>query len=159
MPLRGPTKIDGWCGWITRVKGICSQQALVFITFFLFSDTLRCVALHVCKNETSNDCRIHRLLLFRGVRPPYQWVYWYDTKKFYGKAPVIRELWRMLSTPSLPSLPGSLRPGVAVSDRVLSLGQIELNCILMVNWIVWNRTVLTFNCLLWKTIFILNWIF
>ena len=28
----------------------------------------------------------------------------------------------------------------------------------MVNWIVWNRTVLTFNCMWTKTILILNWI-
>ena len=28
----------------------------------------------------------------------------------------------------------------------------------MLNWFVWNRTVLTFKCLLIKTILILNWI-
>ena len=27
------------------------------------------------------------------------------------------------------------------SDRALSMGWIELNCILMLNWIVWIRTV------------------
>ena len=43
------------------------------------------------------------------------------------------ELWGMLSTLLLPSLPGSLWPGVVTSDRVLSLGQIELNCVLMLN--------------------------
>ena len=26
-------------------------------------------------------------------------------------------------------------------DRVLSVGQIELNSVFMLNWIVWNRTV------------------
>ena len=31
--------------------------------------------------------------------------------------------------------------GVIATDRVLSMGQIELNCVLMLNWIVWNRTV------------------
>ena len=75
----------------------------------------------------------------------------------------------MWSAPSLPLLPGSLRLGVVVvPDRVLLMGQIELNCIimlielfeidlfwqlncvrmlkwifetvLMLNWIVWNRT-------------------
>ena len=36
------------------------------------------------------------------------------------------ELWGMQSTPSLPSLPDSLWPGVVELDRVLSIGQIEL---------------------------------
>ena len=49
------------------------------------------------------------------------------------------ELWGMQSTISLPSLPGPLWPGVAAPDRVLLLGQIELNCELMLNWIAWNR--------------------
>ena len=37
------------------------------------------------------------------------------------------ELWRMWSTPSLPSLPGPLLPGVVAPDWVLPMGQIELN--------------------------------
>ena len=36
----------------------------------------------------------------------------------------------MRSTPSLPSLPGSVCPGVVAPDRVLLIGQIELNCVL-----------------------------
>ena len=36
------------------------------------------------------------------------------------------ELRRMQSTPSLPSLPGQLWPGVVAPDWVLSMGQIEL---------------------------------
>ena len=43
------------------------------------------------------------------------------------------ELWGMQNTPSLPSLSGPLKPGVAALDRVLSMGQIELNSILMLN--------------------------
>ena len=35
--------------------------------------------------------------------------------------------------------------GVAVPDRVLSMGWIELNCVLMLNWIALNRIVLTFK--------------
>ena len=42
-------------------------------------------------------------------------------------------LWGMRSTPSLPSFPGPFRPGVIALDRVLSMDQIELNCILMLN--------------------------
>ena len=65
----------------------------------------------------------------------------YDTKKSDGEVPVMLELWGMRSTPSLPSLPGSLWPGVVAPDRVLSVGQIELNCVLMLNWIVWNISI------------------
>ena len=43
------------------------------------------------------------------------------------------ELWKMQSTPALPSLSGSRWPGVVAPDRVLSMGQIELNCVLMLN--------------------------
>ena len=43
----------------------------------------------------------------------------------------MQELWGMQSTSSLPSLPGSLWPGMVAPDKVLSMGQIELNCILM----------------------------
>ena len=38
------------------------------------------------------------------------------------------ELWGMLSTHSLPSIPGPLWPRVVAPDRVISMGQIELNC-------------------------------
>ena len=46
----------------------------------------------------------------------------------------------MWSTSSLTLLPGPLWPGVVAPDRVLSVCRIELN------WIAWNRAVLTFNC-------------
>ena len=51
------------------------------------------------------------------------------------------ELWWMWSTRSFPSLPGPFWLGVVEPDKVLSISQIELNCVLMLNWIVWNRTV------------------
>ena len=50
------------------------------------------------------------------------------------------ELWGMQSNPSLQSLPGLLCPGLVAPDRFLSVGQIELNCVLMLNRIVLNRT-------------------
>ena len=68
------------------------------------------------------------------------------------------DIWGMRSTPLLPTFPDPLWPGVVAPDRVQSMGQIELNCVLMLNWIVWNRTVLTFNCVQTKTILILSWI-
>ena len=44
------------------------------------------------------------------------------------------ELWEMGNTPSLPLLPGLLWLGVVALDRVLYMGQKELNCVLMLNW-------------------------
>ena len=60
-------------------------------------------------------CRIHRLLLFRGVRPPNEYLR-YDTKQSDGEVPLMLELWGMQSTPSLPSLPSPLWPGVVAPD-------------------------------------------
>ena len=70
-------------------------------------------------------------------------------------SPVMLELWGIQSTPSFPSSLSPLWPGVGVApDRVLSMGQIELNCVLMLNWIAWNRMFfLHLNFVL-----ILNWI-
>ena len=58
-----------------------------------------------------------------------------------GDAPVMLKLWGIRSISSLPSPPGQLWSRWVAPDRVLSMGQIELNCVLMLNWIVWNRTV------------------
>ena len=43
------------------------------------------------------------------------------------------ELWGMQSTPSLSSLPGPVWPEVVTPDRVLSMGQIELNCVFLLS--------------------------
>ena len=67
-------------------------------------------------------CRIHRLLLCRGVRPPPNECPRYDTKQSDGEVPAMLELWGMRSTPSLPSLPGPLWPGVVAPDKALSMG-------------------------------------
>ena len=60
-----------------------------------------------------------------GVRPPTNECPNNDTKQSDGKAPVMLELWGMWSTPSLPSFPGLLWPGVAALGRVLYMEQIE----------------------------------
>ena len=46
----------------------------------------------------------------------------YDTKQSDGEVPAVLELWGIRSTPSLPSLPGPLWPGVVALDRALSMG-------------------------------------
>ena len=105
------------------------------------------------------DCRIHRLLFCRGVRPPPTRVLDMTLINLTVEVPVMLELWEMRSSPSLPSLLGLLWPRVVALNNVLSMDQIELNCVLsstvlfeielfwhlncvlMLNWIVWNRTV------------------
>ena len=67
-------------------------------------------------------CRIHWLLLCRGVRPPPNECPGYDTKQSDAKVPAVLELWGIRSTPSLPSLPCPLWTGVVAPDRVLSMG-------------------------------------
>ena len=62
-----------------------------------------------------------------------------------GDSSVILELCEVWSTPLLLSLTGPLWPGVVAPDRVLSMSQIELHCVLGLNWIVWDGTVLTFK--------------
>ena len=69
-------------------------------------------------------CRIHWMLLCSRVTPAT------IEGPGYGG---------MKSIPSLPSLPGPLWPRVV--DKVLSMDKIELNGVLMLNWIVWNGTV------------------
>ena len=68
--------------------------------------------------------------------PHHQRVSWYDTKQSDGDVSVILELWGMLSTTSLPLFPSPLGPGVLAPNKALSMGQIELNCVLILNWIV-----------------------
>ena len=75
-----------------------------------------------------------------GSDPPMS-VLIYDTKQSDGQVPAMRELWEMRSAPSLPLIPGPLWPGMVAPDRT--------NCILMLNWIVWIRTV-WLNGIVWN---------
>ena len=82
--------------------------------------------------------------LQRGKTPPNECP-GYDTKQSDGEVPVKLKLWGMQSTLSLPSLPGPLWPDLLAPDRALSIVLTELHCFLMLKWIVWNRTILTFK--------------
>ena len=62
-------------------------------------------------------CKIHRLLLCRGVRPPPNECPGYDTKQSVGAAPKMLELWGKQSTLLLPLLPGPLWPGVVAPHK------------------------------------------
>ena len=100
--------------------------------------------------------RIYLLHLCRGLRPLPNEFCVYD-----GEVTEMPVLWGMQSTPSLPSLPGQLRSGVVAPDKVLFMGQIEINCVLVRNKISTNRIVFTYklrtnaelNCLKLKCFF------
>ena len=110
-------------------------------------------------NPVNWDCRIHRLHLCKGIRPPltHSECSRYDIKQSDGKASIMLELWRIPSTPLLSSLPRQLWPLVVALYKVLSVSQIKLNCVFVLNWIAWNRTFLTIKlcsyaklkCLIW----------
>ena len=71
----------------------------------------------------------------------------YDTKPFDSEVSVMLEFWGIKSIPWLPSLPGPFWLGMVTPDRVLSMGKINrVQTWLMLDWIAWNRTVLSFNC-------------
>ena len=67
------------------------------------------------------------------VKTPTQRAFWVDTKQSDGEVLVMLELWGMQSAFSLLSFPDLLWPGVVALDRVLSMVQIEINCLLAVN--------------------------
>ena len=78
------------------------------------------------------SCGILRLHFCGVVRPAPSECPGYNIKQSDGKASVMLLFWGMRSTPSLPLLPGRLWPGVIKSDRVQSVGIIELwplNCL------------------------------
>ena len=79
--------------------------------------------------------RIHWLLLCGGVRFPPNKCPGYGTKQSDGEATVMLELWRMQSTPSLPSLSRQLWPRVVAPDmtygsnRTKQYAYAKLNCL------------------------------
>ena len=78
--------------------------------------------------------------LLRSKTPPNECP-GYDTKQSNGEAPVMIEFGGMQGTPLLSSLASRLWPGVVAPKRILSMGQIELNSVFMLNWTVWSRIV------------------
>ena len=91
------------------------------LNYFLFFNCL----LKITKVANS-AVAVDRLHLYRWVRYLPQRVFWYDTKQSDGEVPVMLERWGMRCTPSLPSLPGPLWPGVVAPNRVLLMSQTEL---------------------------------
>ena len=89
--------------------------------------------LHPMSGPGGWGSRIHRELLSRRIAPPHNESPVDDSNQSDAEDLVMMELWGMQSTPSLPSLPCPLWSGVIAPNRVLSMGQIELNCLLMLN--------------------------
>ena len=50
-----------------------------------------------------------------------------------SELPVMLKYGGLRNTLSLPSFPGPHWPGMVALDRILSMGQIKLNCVLMLN--------------------------
>ena len=69
----------------------------------------------------------------RGKTPPDNECPGYDNKQSNDEAPVMLKLWEKQSTPSLPSLPDLFLARVIAPDRVITMGQIELNRVIMSN--------------------------
>ena len=72
----------------------------------------------------------------------------YDTKQSHGEASLILKLWpRAVASDRVLSIGHIELDWIAclAPDKVLSMGQIELNCVFMLNWIAWNKTVFIFK--------------
>ena len=111
----------------------CSPSHVYFRDFavLLFVLTLAC--------PVGWGCKIHWLCLCRGVRTPHTQTSVPDItlNNLMVRLQYCWSFGGMRSTSSLPSLPGRLCD--------LSVGQIELKCVLMLSWIALNRTALTFK--------------
>ena len=47
---------------------------------------------------------------------------------------------------------------IAWNKIVMTFNCVKIKTVLILNWIVWNRIVLMFDCVKTKTVFILSWI-
>ena len=107
---------------------------------------------------------IHRLHLCWGVRQSQNEFPGYDIKQSDGEASVMMEFGGIQNIPSLPSLLDPLWPWLVASDRFLSKGQKEVNCVYAkLNCLKYNcfltlklRTYAKVNCLKWKYFCMLN---
>ena len=135
---------------ITISKVNTSRNTVYNIYIYIYIYIYISKVLHIYPCPVGWGCRIHRLHLCRGYNR-FNECPRYNTRQSGGEFPVMLELWGMRSTPSLPLLPDPLWPRMVASGRVLSIGQIELNCRLMLNWIVWIRTVFVIETVLCLT--------
>ena len=99
----------------------------------------RLLAIGMCHICYLRNCRCdhHRaeitIMQFIGQSLPAHH-FFYGTVRIFTLSHIVSQA-VFYSTSSLPLLQGPLWPGVLAPDRVLSMGQIELRCVLMLNWI------------------------
>ena len=137
----------------TVCKQICSEVVMVTNLTGLWDGKLtwyspratHWICLYGFDGPVGWGCRIHRLLLCSGKPPPH-WVssIWLKTIWWWGfsKAGALKNV----VYPFIAIAPRSTLVIVVIPDRVISVDQTELNCVLMLNWIDWNRTILACNC-------------
>ena len=126
-----------WLAAIRRFNVIC--RTLVGWDFFWILER------NINAYSGNWGCRIHPLFLCRGLNHPPQRVSRYDIKQSGFQVPVKQELSGMQCTLSLLSLLDPQWPRLVAPDRVRSRSRVELNSVLMLNWITWNRTVWHLN--------------
>ena len=103
--------------WVTQICGIKKY------------DLIQIICIHSSGCPVGWDWRIHRLLLCTGVRPRQRvswiwfWIIWWCDSSNAG------------------ALGNAEYPFIAITPRstIALMGQLELNCALMLNWIVRNR--------------------
>ena len=144
-----PKAMNEWEKWRERVRNIRASGTTWWWRWWWHH------FYNYCLCPVDWGCRIHQLLLCRGVRPtPANECSGYDTKQSDGKVPVMLELWGMQSTSLLLLFPGPLWPGMVAADKgpiyglnrtklhtYAKLNYLSIGQILMLNWIVWIRTV------------------
>ena len=104
--------------WCIKKPWKKNNNIVLFIIIFISEIVLRILVLFkISFCPVGWDCRIHQLLLCRGVRPHVNECPGFDTKQSDDEVPVMQEFWEMQSTPSLPSLPGPLWLEVVAPDK------------------------------------------
>ena len=82
----------------------------IYIYIYIYYTELISIIAQLARAVEYTDC-FSALVSYQDTRPGY------DTKQSDGEVLIMMELWGMQSTPLLPSLPTSLRPGVVAPDE------------------------------------------
>ena len=96
--------------------GVINRKKQLWVDVVV-SSSCKCLTFFSRDCPVGWGCRIHRLLLCRGVRPPPNWCPGYDTKQSNGEVQAMLGLWGIRNTPSLPLLPGPLWLRVVAPDK------------------------------------------
>ena len=103
-------------GFSTMLKYSHDLENCIFTRFDIYAFFLNSVITHLAGTVDDTGC-----FSVAGIRPQPNECPGFDIKQYDGEVPVMLKLLGMRSTPSLPSLPGSLHPGEDAPDSVLSI--------------------------------------